>query len=190
MEVKSKIIKLLEALKLIPTLFKGNQPCYDKYGRFLGWFSRSMAVALFTFCKNKEGEWCVLASERGEEAADFQGYWNSVCGYLDYNETTKEAAARECYEECGVKIDPSTLQYVGYEDSVSANHQNVTFRFCKFFEDKTTDDFVFSKEHNEGKEVGKIKWLKIDEIGNYKWAFGHERRIREIFEEFCPNSRI
>jgi hypothetical protein len=79
---------------------------------------------------------------------------------------------------------------VGYEDSVSANHQNVTFRFCKFFEDKTTDDFVFSKEHNEGKEVGKIKWLKIDEIGNYKWAFGHEQRIREIFEGFCPSSRI
>ena len=175
------ITKIIEFIGLIPSIFRGNQPCYDKYGRFLGWFSRSMAVAMFTFCKNKDGEWCVLASERGEEAADFQGYWNSVCGYLDYNETTKEAAVRETYEECGIKLDASQIQFVGYEDNPSANHQNVTFRFCTFIKDKTTDDFTFSKEHNEGKEVGKIMWMRINEIDNYQWAFNHGKRIKEIY---------
>jgi len=178
--------KLLEKLGFIPKMVIGNQPCYDKYGRFIGWFSRSMAVAIFTFCKDKNGEWCVLASERGEEAADFRGYWNSVCGYLDYNENTRQAAIRELNEECGVKLDESILQFVGYEDAPSANRQNVTFRFCAFVTDKTTDDFVFSKSLNEGKEVGEIKWLKINEIDNYKWAFGHEKRIKEIFEGFKP----
>ena len=40
---------------------------------FIGWFSRSMATALFAFCKDADGDWCVLASERGREAADFRG---------------------------------------------------------------------------------------------------------------------
>lgn len=179
--------KVLEKLGFIPKKIIGNQPCYDKYGRFIGWLSRSMAVAIFTFCKDKNGDWCVLASERGEEAADFRGYWNSVCGYLDYDETTRHAAIRELNEECGVKIDESLLQFVGYEDSPTANRQNVTFRFCAFITDKTIDDFTFSKALNEGKEVGEIKWLKIDEIDNYKWAFNHEKRIKEIFETFKPD---
>lgn len=44
-----------------------NQECYDKNGKFLGWFSRSMAVAVFVFAKDKDGDWCVLGSERGSE---------------------------------------------------------------------------------------------------------------------------
>ena len=62
---------------------------------FIGWFSRSMATAIFVFCKDADGDWCVLASERGEEAADFRGMWNCPCGYLDFDETTKECAVRE-----------------------------------------------------------------------------------------------
>ena len=72
-----------------------NQPCYDKEGNFIGWFSRSMASALFIFCRNKKNQWCVLASERGKEAADFVGAWNCPCGYLDLDETTKDCARRE-----------------------------------------------------------------------------------------------
>jgi hypothetical protein len=49
-------------------------------------------------------------------------------------------------------------------------------------EDALTDDFEFSKKHNEGKEVGEIKWIKMTDIDNYMWAFGHEKRIKEIFE--------
>ena len=30
-----------------------NQPCYDKEGNFIGWFSRSMAAAIFIYCKDK-----------------------------------------------------------------------------------------------------------------------------------------
>jgi len=180
MNFLKKAIKIF--LGAMHPIFKGNQPCYDKYGRFIGWFSRSMAVALFTFCKNENGEWCVLASERGEEAADFQGYWNCTCGYLDFSETTKEAAVRECFEETGIKINPNEVEFFGYEDSPSANHQNVTFRFYTFIEDKTTNSFTFSKEKNEGKEVGSIKWMTIDEIDDYKWAFGHKDLIKKIYE--------
>ena len=32
-----------------------NQPCYNKEGKFIGWFSRSMAVAGFVYCKDRRG---------------------------------------------------------------------------------------------------------------------------------------
>jgi 8-oxo-dGTP pyrophosphatase MutT (NUDIX family) len=151
---------------------------------FIGWFSRSMATALFAFCKDEEGDWCVLASERGEEAADFRGMWNCTCGYLDYDETTKECAVRECFEETGVKLPIESLIFIGYEDDpIKANRQNVTFRFAAKIEDRITSDFKFSKEHNEGKEVGKIAWVKVKDIDNYDWAFNHKNRIVEIFNQ-------
>ena len=148
---------------------------------FIGWFSRSMATALFAFCKDEDGNWCVLASERGIEAADFRGMWNCPCGYLDYDETTKECAVRECFEETGVQIPIDSLIFINYEDDpITANRQNVTFRFAAKIEDHITTDFKFSKEKNEGAEVGEIKWVKIKDVDNYEWAFNHKTRIEEI----------
>ena len=157
-------------------------------GAHIGWFSRSIAASLFVFCKDENDEWRVLASERGEEAADFQGKWNCVCGYLDFGETVAQCAIRECFEEVGIKLSPSQIFFVGYEDSPSANRQNVTFRFCTFIEDKKTNDFIFSHKGNEGKEVGAIKWLTMDEVDKLEWAFCHKERIKEIFKTFSPNS--
>ena len=161
-----------------------NQPCFDKHGNFIGWFSRSMATAIFVFCRDKNGQWNVLASERGKGAADFQGYWNSCCGYLDFNETTKQCAIRELKEETGVEIDEKDITFIGYEDSPNANHQNVTFRFAAILNSKVTDDFVFSHGLNEKNEVGEIKWIPLGEVDKYQWAFGHMERISEIAEQF------
>jgi len=182
--LKKLLTKLLKWVGNAPELTLENQPCYDRYGRFLGWFSRSMATALFVFCKDEDGDWCVLACERGEEAADFRGMWNCPCGYLSRNETTKECAVRECFEETGVKLPIESLFSIGYEDDpIKANRQNVTFRFAAKIEDRITSDFKFSKEHNEGKEVGKIAWVKVKDIDNYEWAFNHKNRIVEIFNQ-------
>ena len=167
-----------------------NQPCYDKEGNLIGWFSRSMASAIFIYCKDKDGNWCVLASERGEEAADFRGFWNCTCGYLDFNETTKDCAMRELYEETGLLIDEGIVKLVGYEDSPEANRQNVTFRFAAFIEDAITDEFAFSRKNNEGKEVGEIKWIKMSDVDKYMWAFNHDKRIKEIFWKNVPKDKL
>jgi len=156
---------------------------------FIGWYSRSVATCLFVFCKNEDGSWCVLASERGEEAADFQGYWNCPCGYLDFDETTAACARRECYEETGIDLDVNSLNFISFEDDpVTANRQNITFRFYTIIRDKKTSDFKFSKVNNEGKEVGKIAWIPVENIHQYKWAFNHEKRIDEIFNEAFDDS--
>ena len=75
------------------------------------------------------------------------------------------------------------MRFIGYEDSPTANHQNVTFRFGAYIADKTIDDFVFSKKDNEKNEVGKIAWIPLNEIDKYDWAFGHKTRIVEISHE-------
>ena len=156
---------------------------------FIGWYGRSIATCLFVFCKNDRGSWCVLASERGEEAADFQGYWNCPCGYLDFDETAAACARRECYEETGIALDVNSLHFINFEDDpVTANRQNVTFRFFTIIYDKKTSDFKFSKANNEGKEVGRIQWIPVENIHEYKWAFNHEKRIDEIFDKTNPDS--
>ena len=147
---------------------------------FIGWFSRSVAVAVFIFVKTKDGKVKVLASERGEEAADFQGMWNVPCGYVDFDETTKEAAARELFEECGIKIDPSSLQLIKVQDSPKENHQNITLRYL-LWTDETIMRQEFSKKLNEGKEVGEIKWLSMDEVKGKAWAFNHDEIIHDIY---------
>ena len=157
-----------------------NQPCYDRSGNFIGWFSRSMAATLIVIAKDKAGKWYVLGSERGQGAADFQGMWNMPCGYLDFNETVAEAACRECYEETGVKVDPDDIVFYGYNDSPDANRQNVTFRFITTFIDKTVEDIAFSKENNEQDEVGKIEWVPLEEYNDRKWAFGHDEIIHGV----------
>jgi 8-oxo-dGTP pyrophosphatase MutT (NUDIX family) len=163
-----------------------DQEVFDMINKcFIGWYSRSMASSIFVFCKNENGKWCILASERGEDALDYKGYWNCPCGYLDFDETTVQCARRECFEETGVDLDINGLKFVGYEDDpVTANRQNVTFRFIDIIWDKKTTDFTFSKKNNEGKEVGSIAWIPIENIGNYKWAFGHEKRINELFDTY------
>lgn len=181
-KLQNFLLGILERYKFIPKVSSANQPCYDKYGRFIGWLSRSVAVAIFVYCKDENGDWCVLGSERGEEAADYQGFWNCPCGYLDRDETTKEAALRELYEETGVFLNENDIRFIGYEDSPEANRQNVTFRFAAFIEDGVTSNFSFSKKNNEGKEVGEIKWIKVSDIDNYSWSFNHEKRIKEIFD--------
>jgi hypothetical protein len=37
--------------------------------------------------------------------------------------------------------------------------------------------------NNEGKEVGKIAWIPIEDVKKYKWAFNHLQRIEEIFDQ-------
>ena len=143
------------------------------------WVSRSMAVAGFVFSKY-EGEWYVLANKRGDGAPDFKGFWNCPCGYLDYNETTKEACAREIYEETGVKIDPKKLYFEDYNDSISENRQNVTFRFTTFDKKGVLLCQYLNDSNSELDEVSDIKWIKVKNIDSYPWAFNHDNILKEL----------
>lgn len=161
-----------------------NCPCYDKDGNFIGWYSRSVAVVNFVFVKDDvTHKLYLLASQRGKGTPDpeFVGAWNTCCGYLDFGETCEDAAKREVLEETGVEID-THLNFINYNsDPASDKRENVTFRFYtllphskEFYEDQ------FTHIYNEKDEVGYIKFIDVEKIDCYKWAFGHDKLAKEI----------
>ena len=159
-----------------------NRQGYNQDGSKGPWFSRSVAVATAVLL-NDNGKWYILANQRGTGAADYQGYWNLPCGYLDYNEEANEAAVREVYEETGIKLSPSSIKYFGHSSSPNENRQNVIFFFVGFLEG-SKNDFGFSKDNMEENEVDGIQWLPIEDVGDIKWAFDHDELINKILHTY------
>lgn len=163
---------------------KANFPMMYK-GKII-WYSRSIAVVMFAFAKNKNDEWCILANKRGEGTPNFQFQWNCPCGYLDFNERGELAAVREAWEETGVKIEADDIQLIGTNTVPDEETQNVSFRYGILLP-KKTNEYSFSKKHNEKNEVAEIKWIPLNEISNYVWAFNHLRLIPWAFKKLQEN---
>lgn len=99
---------------------------------------------------------------------------------MDFDETLKQAAAREVFEETGVSICDSDLKFINYNDDIDEGKQNVTFRFGIVLEDYIYKTPEISERGGENNEVSEIKWIPIEEISKYKWAFNHEQIILDI----------
>lgn len=145
------------------------------------WIARNIAVACFVFTEIN-GETYILANQRGEGVPDFRGFWNCPCGYLDYNETTEQAAIREVYEETGIKLEYAKC--FNFNDKPDENLQNVTFRYISTLDDPQIVDFNLDTANRGGEnnEVQNIAWIPIDKINEYKWAFNHDKIISEIID--------
>ena len=155
-----------------------NFPITDKKTGKEYWISRSVAVLAKIISKDN----CILAVQRGRGTPDpeYIGRWCMPCGYLDFDETTKEAVAREVHEETGIGIHPENFKLVSIQDNPHLDkRQNVTFRFITRLEDYSYN-IPLTDKYSEMNEVMSIKWIPIDNIDNYKWAFNHDKLIREI----------
>lgn len=141
------------------------------------WISRHLAVAVFIYTR-KNGKTYILANQRGPGTPDFQGFWNCPCGYLDFDETLNEAAARELKEETGYNIKPERLEmfYIN-SDPEDSNKQNVTTRFRAFVASQQKENLTM--KYSEKNEVQCVKWIDINELNKYKWAFNHDKIIKE-----------
>ena len=97
---------------------------------------RSVAVTLVTFFIDKDKKVYVLASKRGKGTPDpeFVGSWNVCCGYLDFNETCRQAAVRETFEETGIKIDQDKLHFLTVnDDPTDDKRQNIRIIYFNDF---------------------------------------------------------
>lgn len=143
------------------------------------WISRSVAVSCFVFRTDADGERYVLANKRGPGTPDFQGCWNCVCGYMDFDETGTEAAMREIEEETGLTFDESflSLQEV-ITDPTENSRQNIILRYVA--ELTTTDVYPIDCEGGEEDEVEEVKWINVRDIDKYPWAFNHLAVIRKL----------
>lgn len=139
------------------------------------WISRSIAVAGFAF-KKIGNDWFVLANKRGQGCPDFQGYWNCPCGYLEYDRTCVEQMMAECIEECGFKSNKDKWLFVGFNDSPEENRQNVTMRYVYICDSDENFDLKLQKG-GEKDEVDDIRWINLNELNSYHFAFGHKKLI-------------
>ena len=158
------------------------------------WDSRSVALdcVILAWTETSEEPY-VLISERGPAAADFQGYKNIVCGYLDRNETGTMGIIREVWEEVGINLiqldeeletinDLEQPWYVNTDPS--SNRQNVSLRYGICILVNTIDELPETSTENNEKEgeVTNIEWIPFKDVDNYKWAFNHNNLIKEYLD--------
>ena len=146
------------------------------------WSGRYCAVAAFVF-RRIEGIWTILANLRGSGTPDYQGCWNAVCGFLEANEDAQQGCSREILEETGYVIKPERfLNVFAHTDPATSNNANVTLRHLAItFEHEIQKSAAIGGEENE---VDEVKWIPIDEIHNYKWAFNHREIITNLFYQY------
>ena len=144
------------------------------------WISRSIAVLGIITGFDKDGIQYVLATQRGKGTPDpaFVGCWCLPRGYLDYDETLKEAISREVLEETGLKIDKSLFSLLSINSNPEEKRQNVTIRFGRKLS-SPIEDYELSTEFSEPDEIEAVKWIPIYEYFKYKWAFNHDKLIKE-----------
>lgn len=175
-----------------PIQFKNvHNKCINNEGTTY-WISRSCAVTALVLIKIKDGPFKnktkVLINQRGENVPDFKGCWNIPCGYLDWNESSKEACIREVFEETGYDVRGfnSDDQPFFVNSSPTSNRENVVL-FHKFETEMTTAEYLAfeatrSTEHSEEGEVTAIEFIFPEDRKDYEFAFGHEKYI----EEYVP----
>lgn len=143
------------------------------------WISRSVAVVGFIFCIDND-KLLVLANKRGKGCPNYQGYWNCPCGYIDYDETIKEACCREIYEETNLKVGLDDLILYRIEDNPKADdNQNIVFNYYTFSDRLYKGQTVYAKGA-EPNEVEEVEWIPIEEVDNYQFAFNHNKMIKRI----------
>ena len=160
-----------------------NFPIMDRERGREYWISRSIAVLGIVKAIDKNGVKYILAEQRGIGTPDpeYVGKWCLPCGYRDFDETCKQAIAREVREETGINIHPENFKLIEINDNpFSDKRQNVTFRFKTELEGYI-NDFELTNKFSELNEVMNIKWIDLRKINNYKWAFNHEK----IIETYC-----
>ena len=152
----------------------------------LFWYSRSVATTVGVFCKDSNGEWCVLANQRGQGAPDFKGFWNIICGYLEHDVTGEENCQKEIFEETGIFVPIELIKFRGVKTDPSENRQNVSLRYSVVL-NGVCEDYDTSDANSEKDEVADIQWIPLSEISYYEWAFGHEELIGRMFNEHNEN---
>lgn len=150
------------------------------------WSGRYCAVAAFVF-RRIDGIWSVLANLRGSGTPDYQGCWNAVCGFLEANETAQQGCSREIFEETGYNIKPEKfLQVYTQTDPETSNNGNVTLRHIAIIFDNE-EVYKTKPTGGEDNEVDDVKWIPIDEVYDYKWAFNHEKTIIDLFYDYIES---
>lgn len=167
-------------------LDNNNQPIEGT--EFIGWHSRSLAVVVVI---TDPAHQHFLVEKRGVGCPDNVGKLCLPCGYLNWDETLKDAAIREVYEETGLFIKQDQLQMLQINDNVDNNRQNVSVYFIAEIDsdeilDKMNSDGINTNTEQrggEGNECEKIMWVTRNYVNLNKteFCFKHEDVIEKVY---------
>ena len=146
---------------------------------------RYCAVSAFVFAV-VNGKYSVLANQRGSGTPDFQGCWNCPCGFLERGEDSRHGAVREIKEETLEIIDADALKVVYVEtEPEKCNNGNVTIRHRAFIgrQEQINKGRAWTVNHHGGgeeNEVKNVKWIPVECIDCFEWAFHHDETIQSL----------
>ena len=158
-----------------------NFPIIDKNTGREYWISRSVCVLTIVKAFDIHGEEYVLAVQRGKGTPDpeYVGCYCLPCGYVDFDETIKQAAARELKEETGLIFPISDFKLISINDDPELDkRQNITFRYLIKTNVPIEDlELLFTTKNSEKDEISSIRFIKTKDIDLYNWAFNHEQLL-------------
>ncbi len=163
------------------------------------WLSRSAATVsiIIGFDGEVSMDNCyVLVVKRGEKL-DSPNMFCLPCGYLDWDESARDGAARELYEETGLNINELLLQHRSWNkfedqpwlvisDPTLDARQNINLYFGAVFVFENGLPTPHFKNSYEG-EILMVGWQKLTLIDTLEWAFDHRKRIDMFLEQFNKN---
>jgi len=113
----------------------------------------------------------ILLIKRGHDP--FKGFWALPGGYVDWNESTEEAVAREVMEETGLEVNSCEL--IGVYSSPSRHPKqvnNIANRVVTTGEPKASDD------------AEEFQWCSLNDLPA-ELAFDHKKIIADCLEKKC-----
>jgi 8-oxo-dGTP pyrophosphatase MutT (NUDIX family) len=185
-------------MKKSPSFNNRPNECITHEGKEF-WISRSAAVVGVIIAVKKNREYYVLAEKRSSKM-DAPGKWCVPCGYMDWNETGWEALTREVYEETSLYLNDyknKTLECNNKEPffvntDPAENRQNIALSyFCilDFRKFSFRKGFPYYVERFKNEEIDEIKWIPVEKINKYDWAFDHDKRILMAVERLSEKIR-
>lgn len=153
----------------------------DKNGH--EYYSGRYGVALGIVIAIEENCSYILASKRGVGANGHNGEWNLPVGFIEFGESGEEAASREVFEETTILIPSSKFCF--HSVYCPANSNTIALRYITYLKHKKSIQYkVMNNTGGEPEEVSDIKWIKIEDIDNYKWCYGHDKVIKHLYDQY------
>lgn len=147
------------------------------------WYSRANVCVTAVFCLDTDYNLCILLNKRGTATKNENHKWNLPVGYLDFNETLKQCAIREVFEETGVRLPENKIKLHNINSTPDDSNQDIGFRYYIMLDGFTIDHKV-SKKYMEKNEVESIMWLPLKHINEITWAWNHKEITLEIANKY------